>query len=117
MIPYVFPWLFAIHVRTNDGTADLDNVNVHLAKLQRSAAGEASNIPSLLIDRLEGRIQALHTPLAPVAHPDMGDDGTGQGPPGGRENDFDTSWYIFNDASLQYHGYGMMVTGENGHMA
>ncbi|KAH7311447.1 hypothetical protein B0I35DRAFT_438100 [Stachybotrys elegans] len=67
---------------------DLENVTAHLLKL-RQVPGHNFNIHGNLATRLEQRVQALHTPV-------MGGATTVE-----TDSDFDPTWFIFNQTSLQ----------------
>ncbi|KAI8724322.1 Zn(2)-C6 fungal-type domain-containing protein [Fusarium sp. LHS14.1] len=94
----VITWAALIVIQGVEGGVgepdDLENVNAHLAKLRESVA-ESSNVHSLLASRLEQKLQSLHTPV-------MGNEGGFQ-----FDGEFDTSWFIFNQGSLQS-GFDML---------
>ncbi|KAI5458948.1 hypothetical protein BGZ63DRAFT_389963 [Mariannaea sp. PMI_226] len=88
----VITWAALIVIQGVEGGVgepdDLDNVNAHLAKLRESPA-LSSSVNGVLANRLDQKLQALHTPI-----------------PGGEDafqldGEFDTSWFIFNQGSLQ----------------
>ncbi|KAH6691379.1 hypothetical protein F5X68DRAFT_259455 [Plectosphaerella plurivora] len=97
----VITWAALIIIQGVEGGVgepdDLENVNVHLAKL-REINEQGHNLHGLLATRLEAKLQGLTTPaMAPNC---------GFGP----DVAFDSSWSIFNQDSLQT-GYDMFFFG------
>ncbi|KAM5343909.1 hypothetical protein ACJ41O_012446 [Fusarium nematophilum] len=94
----VITWAALIVIQGVEGGVgepdDLENVNAHLTKLRESVA-ESSNVHGLLASRLEQKLQSLHTPV-------MGNEDGFQ-----FDGEFDTSWFIFNQGSLQS-GFDML---------